>query len=94
MRKLYFEMTRREKVDFNCRMVARWISEKLGTVMLPFIDGSYRVLDCEDKWARLDIVKLCDFLGVKWTGTKHLHDVLKDAGYNAESVVGGIVIVC
>ena len=107
MSKAYFELTRNEKLVYNSRMVAHWISRRLCDVMLPSMkrkrttrDGWYNewkwyVFDCESEWSPIDSLMVCKELGIRvdYFETRHFARYLRDAGYDAREIIGGIIVV-
>lgn len=104
-RKLYCDMTRREKRVYCGKMLADWIRagcEVLLAVQLPRCvrngDGWYYrndwcVYDCESRWHPIDLEAFYAEMGIVPKGGYPLHAVLREAGYDAHDVGGAVVIL-
>lgn len=103
--KYYYEMTKTEKLGYNSRVVAHWIKNETGDIMLPCIkfkrksrDGWHNefrwcVWDCNNEWSPIDPFVVCTELGIENCDAYRFARTLRDSGYDAREINGGIIII-
>lgn len=104
-RKLYYDMTARERRVYCAEMLADWIKADFDVSLVVRIPrrvydadgwhwrGEYCVYDCESNWQPIDLGAFYAAMGIEPKGGYPIDAILRLAGYDARDIGGAVAVL-